>query len=501
MSLGKNIVANYASQIYISLLSLVMVPMYIRYMGAEAYGLVGFYWMLESWFVLLDMGLTTTMERETARYYAGVGDASSYRRLVRFLEAIFLLIALVGGGCILVFSRPISTNWLHAGHLPLSEVDRAVRFISVIIGVRWMGSLYRGMIAGSERQVWLGGFNSVIATVRAGGMLPILIYAGVTPTIFFAFQCGIALFELVGMAWYAYRFLPAMPAGAKTTGDFSLLKPLLGFSLTAALSSAATTAVSELDKLILSNVLSLKLYGYFTVAILAADGVTRLALPVTKALLPRMSRLEAERDTEGFIRVYRQSTQLVTVFAGSVAITLAFCAEPLLFAWTGDRTLAIHTAPILQLYSLGNGIMVVTGFQYYLQYAKGNLRLHLIWTAIIIIVLVPSLIWSARHFGALGSGYVWIAVNLISFLFWQPFVHSRYAPKLNLKWYVQDVLMIAAAGGIAGYVGSSFILQGVDRWILFSEVGACGLLVLFAGGATSSALKSKIGLVVDGLGS
>ena len=31
-------------------------PLYIKYMGAEAYGLVGFFTMLQAWFGLLDMG-------------------------------------------------------------------------------------------------------------------------------------------------------------------------------------------------------------------------------------------------------------------------------------------------------------------------------------------------------------------------------------------------------------------------------------------------------------
>ena len=57
MSLKRNILANYASQIYVTLISIVMVPLYLRYMGAEAFGLVGFFATLQMWFNLLDMGL------------------------------------------------------------------------------------------------------------------------------------------------------------------------------------------------------------------------------------------------------------------------------------------------------------------------------------------------------------------------------------------------------------------------------------------------------------
>ena len=102
MSLKRNILASYVSQFYVTLSGIVMVPFYIRYMGVEAYGLVGFYAMLQAWFQLLDMGLTPTMARETARFYGGAIDSLSYRRLVRALEGVFFTLALLGGGVMLL---------------------------------------------------------------------------------------------------------------------------------------------------------------------------------------------------------------------------------------------------------------------------------------------------------------------------------------------------------------------------------------------------------------
>ena len=114
MSLKKNILASYASQIYVTLIGIVMLPLYIKYMGAEAYGLVGFFAMLQAWFTLLDMGLTPTMARETARFRGGATDALSYRRLVRALEGIFLVVALVGGTAMFAASGYIAHDWLQA---------------------------------------------------------------------------------------------------------------------------------------------------------------------------------------------------------------------------------------------------------------------------------------------------------------------------------------------------------------------------------------------------
>ena len=66
MSLKKNIVASYATQIYVTLVGILILPLYLKYLGAEAYGLVGLFTMLQAWFNLLDMGLTPTVARETA---------------------------------------------------------------------------------------------------------------------------------------------------------------------------------------------------------------------------------------------------------------------------------------------------------------------------------------------------------------------------------------------------------------------------------------------------
>jgi O-antigen/teichoic acid export membrane protein len=207
--------------------------------------------------------------------------------------------------------------------------------------------------------------------------------------------------------------------------------------------------------------------------------------------MPRMVKMEAEGDHVGLIRVYRQGTQVVAVIAGAVTITLVFCAEPLLWAWTGDSTLAHQTAPILVLYALGNGIVAVAGFPYLLQYAKGDLRLHLIGNAGFVVALIPSIIWAAREYGALGAGYVWLTMNLIAFVVWLPIVHHKIEPGLNLKWYVHDVLFIYLIVATAGYFLSAIIPHSDSRGLQILIVMGFGASTLLAGAVASSVLRAR----------
>jgi O-antigen/teichoic acid export membrane protein len=496
MSLERNILANYVSQIYVMLVSIVILPLYIKYMGAEAYGLVGFFAMLQMWFNLLDMGLTPTMARETARFRGGATDALSYRRLVRALEGIFLVVALVGGGAMFAAAGYIARDWLNAAKLSIAEVHTAVQLMAAIIAMRWMCGLYRGAISGSERLVWLGGYNSFIATLRFVGVLLVLIFIGTTPTIFFSYQLCVAGVELACLSFYAYRLLPAIPHNNRLPWSLEPLKPVLKFSLTIAFAASVWVLVTQTDKLVLSKLLPLAEYGYFTLAVLVAGGVMVVSGPVSGAIMPRMAKLEAEGNHTSLIRIYRQATQLVAVIASAASVSLVFFAEPLLWAWTGDKILSQRVAPILILYAIGNGILAVSAFPYYLQYAKGDLRLHMIGSALYMVLLIPSMIWAASQYGGVGAGYVWLSINLIFFVAWLPFVHHKFAPGINLQWYFQDILIIYLVAVIAGYSLSAVLPNMESRASQIIVVAGFGFLLVLAGSCASTMAWGKLNSIL-----
>lgn len=457
MSLKLNILANYVSQLYVMIAGIVMLPLYLKYMGAEAYGLVGFFSMLQAWFSLLDMGLSATISRSMARFRGGVMDALSFRRLVRALESIFLGVALIATLTLFLAADSIVSDWLKVKNLPFDAVKIAVQLMAINIALRWMSGLYRGAVSGAEQLVWLGGFNVVIATLRFVLVLPILIYVGATPKIFFSYQLFVALVELFLLLCQTYRLLPAIPKGDRLPWSWAPLKPVLKFSLTIAFTSSVWVLVTQTDKLVLSKILPLAEYGYFTLAVLVANGVSLISNPISGAILPRMAKLEAEGNYAEIIKLYRQATQMVAIIAGAAAVTVAFCAEPLLWAWTHDQVLAHQTAPILRLYALGNGILALAAFPYYLQYAKGDLKLHLIGNAFFVIVLIPAIIWATTHYGGIGAGYVWVGMNVMFLIAWVPVVHHRFLKGLHLQWLFKDVGMIIVLPALCAIKAQAFI--------------------------------------------
>lgn len=497
MSFKRNVLVTYATQIYTTAIGILILPMYLKYMGAEAYGLVGFFTMLQAWFGLLDMGLTPTVARETARFRGGATSALNYRQLLRALQIVFFAIALIGGVALAAFSGAIAKHWLNTQALPVEQIKISLQLMAVSIALRWMSGLYRGCISGAEFLVWLGGFNAFVASIRFVGVLPVLICWGNSPEVFFVYQLIVAVIELIGLVVKSQSLFPALRSGEVLSwfpgAIFLPIASVLRFSLTIAFTSSVWVLVTQTDKLVLSKILPLAEYGYFTLAVLAASGVMMISGPVSGALMPRMARLQAEDDHGNLIVLYRNATQMVAVIAVPASVVLAIFSEHVLLLWTSDIDVSMRAGPLLRLYALGNGFLAMSAFAYYLQFAYGNLRLHLIGSALFAIFLIPSLVWSTYRYGAIGAGYSWLAVNAIYFFAWLPIVHRRFAAGLQKKWMFNDVIPIVFGASFSAVIFSEIFQSIRFAWhtsvsLVLSSFGA----LLFAG-LCSSFVRQRIG--------
>jgi O-antigen/teichoic acid export membrane protein len=486
MSLRRNILASYTSQACVAVVGIAALPFYLRYLGAEAYGLAGFFAMLQAWFMLLDVGLTPTLARETARHHAQAIDADDYASLVRVLRLFFVAMAVGGGGLLWAASGLVAEHWLQVQQLPTHEVSDALRIMAVIVALRWMCGLYRSIVTGAEHIVWLSGFNAGIAVVRTVGVLAALHWVAPTAAVFFGFQLAVAVVELALLAREAHRLLPANAQRRPLREAVAAVKPLLRFALSVAFTASLWIVVTQSDKLLLSKILPLSDYGYFTLAVLVAGAVLLISGPVSAALLPHLARLEAQHNRTALIDTYRRSTQFVVVAALATAFAVALCAQPLLLAWSDDATLADRTAPVLALYALGNGILAVSSFPYYLQYAKGRLRLHVVGSVLFVALLVPAMAWAAAVHGGEGAGWVWMAVNAAYLLGWAPLIHRRLLAGINRSWFLRDIGAIAVPMAAAAAVLARMLLESDPAWLVFLKVG----LVLGGAAALGASLTS-----------
>ena len=153
MTLKKNIAANYLGQVWRAVMNFAFIPLYIKYLGIESYGLIGIFAILQSWLALLDMGLRPVMGREMARFVGGAHDSQTIRNLLRSVELIVFPLAIAVALGVWMASGWLATNWLVAKNLPPEQVAQAFSVMGVVTSLQFVESLYNSCIAGLQRQV------------------------------------------------------------------------------------------------------------------------------------------------------------------------------------------------------------------------------------------------------------------------------------------------------------------------------------------------------------
>jgi O-antigen/teichoic acid export membrane protein len=453
MSVSKNSIANYAGQIYRVAIGIVMLPLYLRFLGAEAYGLVGFFVLLNSWLMLLTAGVAPTLARQVA-FSRGRGelDRREFREMLRSLEMI-----VVGAGVLAMLLIWIGSDWLAAEWLTVktlvpADVAQCICLMGVVIGLGWVGGFYSSGVSGLERQIWLNGYRIGFATLRFGGAYFLLRWVSQDVVDFFKYQLVVSLIELIVIAW---KFYDLQPAGARKHDpglafSWPVLRPVLPFAMGITYTSTLWVLMTQSDKLILSHVLSLTEFGYFSIVIVIANGVLQFSGPITAAVLPRLTMLHAQGNNAAMLALYRETTQFLSVIVFSVSGMLALYSKPLIFALTGSQDAAEWGAPALRWFALGNAILVIVGMQYSLQFVHGKLKMHVINTTINAVFQVPTLVFVAFHYGAVAVALAWFCIRLITFFVWPAIVHHKFAPGLHWKWLGRDVMLplLGAALGL-----------------------------------------------------
>ena len=481
MSVAKNSMANYAGQIYSILIGIVVTPLYMQYLGAEAYGLVGFFALMQAWMGLLDMGLSPTLGRQVAYARGQKNGFVFFRKLLKSFELIFFVISVTIAIGVYIASDFIVIEWLNTESLEFFDVYYCIVLMGLMIGLRWFASLYRSGIKGMERQVVLNAFNVSIITFKFAGALLLLAFVSNDVRHFFEFQLVVAVVELFVLGMMFYRFLPETTAKLKLVNfDFCAVKSVAPFALSISYTSAIWILLTQTDKFVLSGILTLTEFGYFSLVALAAGAINKLSGPILQALMPRMTVLLSEGDVQGMLKIYRQSSQIVALICFSVALMIGLYAEILIFAWTGNYEAARWGSDVLMWFALGNGILAIGAFQYYLQSAFGNLRLHVIGSTISALIQVPLIYYAAVNYGALGVAWLWFAFRLFWFLWWTPIIHNRFIPGFHLSWLFKDLLPVVLSVTTTALLLNNFIpLEfSTERYLLIVQMILIGCLVL-----------------------
>lgn len=491
LSVLRNTILSYAGQAYALLVGILIMPFYLGHLGAEAYGLIGFFSVMQAWLLLLDAGLSPSLVRAVAHQQGLSASERSAGHLLRSFEIMFLPMAVLCCTVIYAVSPWIAVKWLNAQTLDHQTLISCISMMGFIIALRLYSTLYKSGIQGLEQHAWLNIANVIIATLRYFGGLLLVSSISNDPRDFFEFQVLVGLVEVLIFAARAYQ---QMPTPHLLSGfSWVLVKPIIPFAANLSLTAMLWIVLTQMDKVLLSEMLPLKEYGYFSLVALITTGILMLANPLAQTLLPRLTVLMAEGRQDDMHRLFLAANRFVCTFLFPLAAVIGVHAAPLIYAWTGDHIAAQWSHSILLWYSLSSAIMAASAFQFYLQYAHARMELHLWYSVVSAVVTVPVMLLAIHYQGAYGAALACFGLRLVSFMIWPSIVHTRLAPGIHGQW-VHDILRISLMTAVGIVISEPLfrMIAGDDRITTFLGLAVSGLITLTLVAASYKPLAVKI---------
>jgi O-antigen/teichoic acid export membrane protein len=412
MTLRRTILANYLGAAAVALAPVLALPWYLAALGPKQFGLVGFIVMLQAVLGLLDAGMSQSLVREIAiRVGLNAAGKQSAAALLFGFERIYWLFGLCVGGLTYLGADSVAAQWLNLDGLPQAMGAQAVCGAALLFAVQFPGSVYRSLLVGAQAQIALNGLTAAGAFVRhAGGVL--VVYCWPTLAAYLIWHVCTGFLETMVRGRLAWRTLDVKRATLQWDGRE--IEPVWR---TVAWMSGATwlgALTVQMDKIVLSKMVGIEVFGYYSIAAALAVGVLQLIYPLVQAVLPRAIHLRSDR-----MKLHSLSIKLLGLIAMLVAFGAAIFVvfgKGILELWLRNPEVVQAVYPLLTILLVGSSLNAFynVGYLNWLADKRTDRVFQVNALALLLsVAIIPPLVgW----FGAIGAASGWLTINLIGFL-------------------------------------------------------------------------------------
>jgi O-antigen/teichoic acid export membrane protein len=481
-----NVVSNLAGSGWIAFLTLVATPVQIHLLGVEAYGLVGLIAILQIVFGTLDLGLSAAVTQSISSDTSVGRQASA--PLINSAATVYWLMAFVIAALLWLVAGWIATRWLNPQALNMPTVLTAVHTIGLYVALRWPIAFYSGVLNGVQRMDVLNLVKAGAATLRiAVGILVIVITRNVT--VFLGWFAISAALELVAFAIVTHKMVPAL--GFKPYFSLEAVRSVWRFSLTMAAIAILAVLITQLDRILVSKLLSLRDLGYYTLAYTTGIGISLLQVSINTASLPAFSEA-AQAEPPAFVRRYQKVSEFTAYAVALPCFALVFFGADILRVWVNEDAARAAGVPLAVL-AIGFFLNAAVSNAYIAAVATRNASIPAMVNVIGVLLYVPGLYWLTSREGTVGAAAGWVALNLYYVCSLLPLVHRRVL-KAPVSTWLWRCLLLPALVAIVSFgtlrAAASLIANEAATWAaLATALLAYGLLSLLL---MSSSLRDEL---------
>jgi O-antigen/teichoic acid export membrane protein len=356
------------------------------------------------------------------------------RNLLRTLEVLFLGVAVCIALIVFFSSSIIAKDWLNSATDQLDQFRRSIQLMGLAMAIRLPVDMYYAGLIGLQRQVISNAFLSIFSTLRHAVTILVLVVISSTVEAFFACQVFTNLLELMVVRCVAWSSLQ----GCASSPQFSLriIKKIYPYAMGMAGISLISILLSQVDKIVVSKILSLEAFTAYSIAALVARAPVILVQPIADAVHPRLTQLVAEKSSH-LKEVYLQACMFLSILVYPTGVVVAFFAEVILRTWSRNPALAETSCEAAAILTLGSIFIAAMLVPYYLALAHGWTSLNLVIGLCSLLVIVPLTVMLTQKYGLTGASVGWLVLNAGILIPYVLILHRYTLPDVNFDWFVR----------------------------------------------------------------
>ena len=230
-----------------------------------------------------------------------------------------------------------------------------------------------------------------------------------------------------------------MPAYLKF--DIQVLKKISRFAAGMGAGTIIASIVSQMDKIIVSKIVSDTEFGYYNIANNIAMLVFSISLPIYMALFPHFTKQVQEGNKDKLSADFHYYARLLSSLLLPFGIIIIFNAKAVLLLWLKDEVIAAKAAVILQWLMAGTVFNALMMPVHTLLLANSKVRFMLISQVIELVCMFPIMLIMVNKFGVMGGAAGVFILFFGYFLIQAPLIfRTTHFTHLVVNWYLKDIL-------------------------------------------------------------
>ena len=457
--LAHNTIWNLLGQILPMAVAIVTIPIIIRGMGVERFGVLSLVWVVVGYFSLFDLGIGRALTKFVADKL-GANEEHLIPSLARTSLLLMFLLGTLGALVTLALSPWLIHRMLKIPEALQAESLNGFYLLALCVPIVTVTAGLRGMLEALQR-------FRIANVIR----IPLSIFSFVAPLLVLPFSHSLfpviavlVVGRIVGCGvhvWACFEAVPELRRSRSVEG--TLVVPLLRYGSWMTVNNVLGPLMSYIDRFLIGVLLSVTAVAYYTAPVDMVLRLTVIPIAVVGVLFPAFAMSLNQDPARAGLLLSRGLKYVFLVVFPIVLVMVTFAPEGLRL-WLGPA-FSLHGASVLRWVAAGAFLNALSTLPFVLIQSAGRPDI----TAWLLVGELP-VYWAAlwfmtRWLGIEGTAIAWagrLTVEAVLVFF----LSSRWLPQRSA---FLAKLGVAAAGGLVVLYFAS-LLQDTLAKIIFLSV-------------------------------